>query len=82
RDLFGAQASLTGESVPAENAATTRQPQHSNPLQSDTLCLMGTIVVSAAAQAMAFTTGTKTALGPQAGRVNAASSGPYAFPKG
>lgn len=39
RDLFVAQASLTGESLPVEKAATTRQPEHSNPLECDTLCL-------------------------------------------
>lgn len=39
RDLFVAQASLTGESLPVEKAATTRQPEHNNPLECDTLCL-------------------------------------------
>ena len=35
RDLFVAQASLTGESLPVEKAATTRRPEHSNPLECD-----------------------------------------------
>ncbi len=57
RDLFVAQASLTGESLPVEKAATTRQPEHSNPLECDTLCFMGTTVVSGTAQAMVIATG-------------------------
>lgn len=43
RDLFVAQASLTGESLPVEKVATSRDPQQSNPLECDTLCFMGTI---------------------------------------
>lgn len=60
RDLFVAQASLTGESLPVEKAATTRQPEHSNPLECDTLCFMGTTVVSGTAQAMVIATGANT----------------------
>lgn len=60
RDLFIAQASLTGESLPVEKAATTRQSEHCNPLECDTLCFMGTTVVSGTAQAMVIATGANT----------------------
>ncbi len=60
RDLFVAQASLTGESLPVEKVATTRQPEHSNPLECDTLCFMGTTVVSSTAQAMMIATSANT----------------------
>nr|VUD32828.1 magnesium-transporting ATPase MgtA [Raoultella sp. NCTC 9187] len=46
RDLFVAQASLTGESLPVEKVARSRDPLQSNPLECDTLCFMGTNVVS------------------------------------
>lgn len=42
RDLFVAQASLTGESLPVEKVAATREPRQNNPLECDTLCFMGT----------------------------------------
>ncbi|VDZ69965.1 Magnesium transporting ATPase, P-type 1 [Klebsiella aerogenes] len=44
RDLFVAQASLTGESLPVEKVARTRDPLQTNPLECDTLCFMGTNV--------------------------------------
>lgn len=79
RDLFVAQASLTGESLPVEKAATTRQPEHSNPLECDTLCFMGTTVVSGTAQAMVIATGANTWFGQLAGRVSEQESEPNAF---
>lgn len=60
RDLFVAQASLTGESLPVEKVATSRDPQQSNPLECDTLCFMGTNVVSGTAQAIVIATGANT----------------------
>lgn len=62
RDLFIAQASLTGESLPVEKATTTCQSEHCNPLECDTLCFMGTTVVSGTAQAMVIATGANTGL--------------------
>jgi hypothetical protein len=50
RDLFVAQASLTGESLPVEKVASSRDPQQGNPLECDTLCFMGTNVVSGTAR--------------------------------
>ncbi|MCU3612000.1 cation-transporting P-type ATPase, partial [Enterobacter hormaechei subsp. oharae] len=70
RDLFVAQASLTGESLPVEKVARTRDPQQMNPLECDTLCFMGTTVVSGTAQAIVTATGGNTWFGQLAGRVS------------
>ncbi len=82
RDLFVAQASLTGESLPVEKVSTTREPDQTNPLESDTLCFMGTNVVSGTAHAMVIATGGNTWFGQLAGRVNRQENEPNAFQKG
>ncbi len=82
RDLFVAQASLTGESLPVEKVAKTRTADQTNPLESDTLCFMGTNVVSGTAQAMVIATGGNTWFGQLAGRVSEQESEPNAFQKG
>lgn len=82
RDLFVAQASLTGESLPVEKVARTRDPLQANPLECDTLCFMGTNVVSGSAQAIVFATGGGTWFGQLAGRVSEQESEPNAFQKG
>jgi Mg2+-importing ATPase len=82
RDLFVAQASLTGESLPVEKAARSRNPQQTNPLECDTLCFMGTTVVSGTAQAMVIATGGNTWFGQLAGRVGEQESEPNAFQQG
>ena len=82
RDLFVAQASLTGESLPVEKVAHSRDPQQSNPLECDTLCFMGTTVVSGTAQAMVIATGGNTWFGQLAGRVSEQESEPNAFQQG
>ena len=82
RDLFVAQASLTGESLPVEKVAQTREPSQTNPLECDTLCFMGTNVVSGTAQAMVIATGANTWFGQLAGRVSEQESEPNAFQKG
>ena len=79
RDLFVAQASLTGESLPVEKVAHSRDPQQKNPLECDTLCFMGTTVVSGTAQAMVIATGGNTWFGQLAGRVSEQESEPNAF---
>ncbi|MEB6379662.1 magnesium-translocating P-type ATPase [Leclercia adecarboxylata] len=82
RDLFVAQASLTGESLPVEKVDHSRDPQQSNPLECDTLCFMGTTVVSGTAQAMVIATGGNTWFGQLAGRVSEQESEPNAFLQG
>ena len=82
RDLFVAQASLTGESLPVEKVAKTRTADQTNPLESDTLCFMGTNVVSGTAQAVVIATGGNTWFGQLAGRVSEQESEPNAFQKG
>ncbi|MDX6038664.1 magnesium-translocating P-type ATPase [Scandinavium lactucae] len=82
RDLFVAQASLTGESLPVEKVARSRHPQQNNPLESDTLCFMGTNVVSGSAQAIVFATGGNTWFGQLAGRVSEQPNEQNAFQKG
>lgn len=82
RDLFVAQASLTGESLPVEKVARSRDPQQMNPLECDTLCFMGTTVVSGTAQAIVTATGGNTWFGQLAGRVSEHESEPNAFQKG
>ncbi|MEG1212034.1 MAG: magnesium-translocating P-type ATPase [Leclercia sp.] len=82
RDLFVAQASLTGESLPVEKVARSRDPQQSNPLECDTLCFMGTTVVSGTAQAIVIATGGNTWFGQLAGRVSEQEAEPNAFQQG
>ncbi|SQI27572.1 magnesium-transporting ATPase MgtA [Salmonella enterica subsp. arizonae] len=82
RDLFVAQASLTGESLPVEKVATTREPRQNNPLECDTLCFMGTNVVSGTAQAIVMATGADTWFGQLAGRVSEQENEQNAFQKG
>lgn len=82
RDLFVAQASLTGESLPVEKNAVSREAAHDNPLECDTLCFMGTSVVSGTALAMVVASGGNTWFGQLAGRVTQQENEPNAFQKG
>ena len=82
RDLFVAQASLTGESLPVEKVARSRCPQQSNPLERDNLCFMGTNVVSGTAQAIVFATAGETGFGQLAGRVSEQPTEANALQKG
>ena len=82
RDLFVAQASLTGESLPVEKTACSRQPEQNNPLECDTLCFMGTNVVSGTAQGIVIATGGDTWFGQLAGRVSEQPEEPNAFQQG
>ncbi|SQC18556.1 magnesium-transporting ATPase MgtA [Klebsiella pneumoniae] len=50
--------------------ARSRDPLQQNPLECDTLCFMGTNVVSGSAQAIVFATGGRTWFGQLAGRVS------------
>jgi P-type Mg2+ transporter len=69
KDLFISQAILTGESLPVEKAAPTREQisdgdtQSDSPLDLPTVCYMGTNVVSGTASAVVVATGSRSYLG-------------------
>ncbi|WP_447749213.1 magnesium-translocating P-type ATPase [Pseudomonas nicosulfuronedens] len=82
KDLFVGQAALTGESLPVEKFAQLRDARQSNPLERDSLCFMGTTVVSGSALAVVVGTGTRTYFGSLAERVIASDPTPTAFQTG
>ncbi|EKN3362260.1 magnesium-translocating P-type ATPase [Yersinia ruckeri] len=82
KDLFISQAALTGESLPVEKTATSRYPDESNPLERDTLCFMGTNVISGSALAIIIGTGNQTYFGQLAERVIHQDEQPNAFQSG
>jgi Mg2+-importing ATPase len=82
KDLFVSQSALTGESLPVEKFPTTHQPDEKNPLELDTLCFMGTNVVSGSATAIVIGTGNSTYFGSLAERVTRADRTPTAFQAG
>ena len=64
RDLFVAQAALTGESVPVEKVANAGKPATPASLTDlPTICFMGTSVVSGSATAVVIATGASTSFG-------------------
>ena len=65
KDLFVSQGALTGESLPVEKHATLPPGQLalSDPLELETLCFLGTTVVSGTASAVVLATGDHTCLG-------------------
>ena len=65
KDLYVSQATLTGESLPVEKhvAVGTIATASSNPLELESLCFLGTAVVSGAASAVVVQTGGSTILG-------------------
>ena len=65
KDLFVSQGALSGESLPVDKHATLPASQQAltNPLELDTLCFMGTTVVSGTASAVVVSTGERTMLG-------------------
>ncbi len=78
KDLFVSQSALTGESMPVEkpdillhrenrNGGTGKMPREL--LEADTLCFMGTDVMSGTATAVVVATGSQTILGSLASRV-------------
>ena len=82
KDLFISQAALTGESLPVEKQANSRMPEDCDPLEQDTLCFMGTNVVSGTAMAMVIATGGQTWFGQLAERVIQQDEQPNAFQSG
>ena len=81
RDLFIAQAAMTGESLPVEKFAEGRD-SGSNPLEQPTLVFMGTNVVSGSATALVVATGNQTYFGAVATSITATDRAPTAFQKG
>ena len=68
KDLYVSQAALTGESLPVEKhcANDANTSASSNPLDLESLCFLGTAVVSGAARAVVVQTGGRTILGSMA----------------
>jgi len=81
KDLFVAQAAMTGESLPVEKFAE-RQARDGGALEQDNLLLMGTNVVSGTATALVVATGNRTYFGTLAHRVTASDRAPTAFQAG
>lgn len=64
RDLSVSQAVLTGEAVPVEKLDKPRTDhRHADPLDLETICYMGTNVVSGTATALVVATGSRTYFG-------------------
>ena len=81
RDLFIAQAAMTGESLPVEKFAD-RRGDAQGPLEQSNLVFMGTNVVSGSATALVVTTGSHTYFGTLAAKVTTTDPAPTAFQAG
>lgn len=81
RDLFVAQAAMTGESLPVEKFAD-RRGSAEGPLEQSNLLFMGTNVVSGSATALVVATGNQTYFGTLAVRVTSSDRAPTAFQAG
>lgn len=82
KDLFVAQAAMTGESMPVEKFASLSGQNSSNPLELNNLVFMGTNVVSGTAKAVILTTGSQTYFGILAQRITATDRAPTSFQLG
>ncbi|KDD04081.1 magnesium-importing ATPase [Bordetella bronchiseptica MBORD681] len=81
KDLFIAQAAMTGESLPVEKFAGINEPFETI-FDAPNLVFMGTTVVSGAATALVIATGGRTYFGGLSARVTAADRAPTAFESG
>ncbi|MDL2336398.1 MAG: magnesium-translocating P-type ATPase [Pseudomonadota bacterium] len=81
RDLFVAQAAMTGESLPVEKFVDAHA-DGAGPLEQRNLVFMGTNVVSGAATALVVATGSRTYFGTLASRATATDPAPNAFQAG
>ncbi|AZY50140.1 magnesium-translocating P-type ATPase [Bordetella avium] len=81
KDLFVAQAALTGESLPVEKFVQAR-PDLRDPLALENMVFMGTNVVSGSALALVLATGAQSSFGQLAGRVTATTRAPTQFQRG
>ena len=66
KDLFLIQASLTGESLPAEKSDHRQSANGRSPLELPNLCFLGTSVESGTAMAVVIATGSQTYFGNMA----------------
>ena len=81
KDLFVAQAAMTGESLPVEKFADEKS-SFATVLEARNLVFMGTNVVSGSATALVVATGNQTYFGTLATRVTATNRAPTAFQAG
>ena len=81
RDLFIAQAAMTGESLPVEKFADQRGAA-AGPLDQSNLVFMGTNVISGSATALVVATGNRTYFGTLAAKVIETDPAPTAFQTG
>ncbi|EHK67865.1 magnesium-translocating P-type ATPase [Achromobacter arsenitoxydans] len=81
KDLFVAQAALTGESLPVEKHMAPRV-QTGSALELENMAYMGTNVVSGSGSALVVATGADTHFGQLAGRVTETSRAPTQFQQG
>jgi Mg2+-importing ATPase len=84
RDLFVAQAAMTGESLPVEKFvdADPAAPAEAGPLDQRNLVFMGTNVVSGTATALVLATGARSWFGTLASHAMATETTPNAFQAG
>lgn len=82
KDLFVSQAAMTGESLPVEKFPCERKSGVRNALELDSICFMGTNVVSGSATAVVVTTGNRTYFGALAQRISSVNRAPTAFQTG
>lgn len=82
KDLFVAQAAMTGESMPVEKFVRLRTTENHSPLDLDNIVFMGTNVVSGAATAVVLNTGFHTYFGALTRRVTSTDRAPTAFQAG
>jgi P-type Mg2+ transporter len=87
RDLFIAQAAMTGESVPVEKfalpqAAAAGAKDETGPLDQRNLVFMGTNVTSGTATALVVATGPRSYFGSLAAHATATETAPNAFQAG
>ncbi|MCX7894239.1 MAG: HAD-IC family P-type ATPase, partial [Burkholderiales bacterium] len=82
KDLFVAQAAMTGESLPVEKFAAHQGAVSANPLELDNILFMGTTVVSGSARAVVLATGQNTYFGAMAARLTAVERAPTQFQAG
>ena len=79
KDLFVAQAAMTGESMPVEKYPLQKDRTAVSPLDLDNILFMGTNVVSGSATAVVLGTGNQTYFGALATRVTATDRATTSF---